>query len=138
MVGECKRANAGNERDKMSTGEKLAPRDAHPCLPPTLLEEKVILSPEPCSVSLGKFQSPAVSPTGCPLLTHLDKSLFQSLSLQLHAYSTSTNLLFALIVKHFKGGKLGALLTGEKRWGRGYHYPSKQKNEQELLPKDIS
>jgi len=52
------------------------------------------------------------------LLTHLDKSLFQSLSLQLLAYSTSTNLLFALIVKDFKVGS-GALLIEEKKVGEG-------------------
>lgn len=54
-----------------------------------------------------QFQShPALEQACSP---NLDKSLFQSLSFQLLAYSTSTNLHFALIVKDFKVEKLGAL-----------------------------
>lgn len=42
----------------MNTGEKLAPGDAHPYLPPTSLKERIILFPELQSVSLIKFPKP--------------------------------------------------------------------------------
>lgn len=109
--------------DKMSTGESWSQETLthiFPNVPPASLKHRVIFLPELQSLSLIQCpKSRCLSPWFSLLLTHLDKPLFRALALQLLAYSTSTNLLFALIGKHFRVGKLGALLIGGKKGGGG-------------------
>lgn len=111
------------EGDKMSTGESWSQETLthiFPNVPPTSLKHRVIFLPELRSLSLVQCpKSRCLSPWFSLLLTHLDKPLFRALALQLLACSTSTNLLFALIGKHFRVGKLGALLIGGKKVGEG-------------------
>lgn len=121
----------------MNIGEKLAPRDAHPHMPSNIPKRRIILLPEFQSVSLIKFPKPCYFShffflTHSPGQTSLPSALSSAPCIfNIHKPSLCFDW------KTLQSWKTGSPAhRGEKRWGRGYHCPSKQEKDKELLPRD--